>query len=223
MIRQSSFAFFWLFLATLSGGASAQFKDYSGKGVEYSILKGIGLDVLRIESTGVKQISVEGLVLDVSTFKIVTTEPVTFEEGPTQNSNVIKDLDLHYEMLVGNDRQNLIHNKLIGLLKEISNLPPADRDFSGVGLNGEKGSYLIYSGPPSMPNYVWFDGRVVVVKFVGITERRRDRAFTTETFWKRKIRLFTAGKRLRPSDVSKSFAAEFLKRHAAGEFDRPER
>jgi hypothetical protein len=63
----------------------------------------------------------------------------------------------------------------------------------------------------------------VVVRFLGLGDRRKDHAFDTETFWKEKIRFYRIGKKLTPSRVPRSFATDFLRRHAAGEFVRPKK
>jgi hypothetical protein len=145
---------------------------------------------------------------------------VPFLEGNNPYNNVIKDLEMHYELIVAEDRQSRVHNKLIDVLREICRLPPQYRDFSRVGLSEVGRNYLVFSGPISMPNYVWFDGRVVIVRFLRIGERRKDRLFNTETFWKDKIRFYPKGEKLPLSNLSKLFAADFMKRLEAGEFKR---
>jgi hypothetical protein len=134
---------------------------------------------------------------------------------------VMKDVEIHYELMVGEDRGARIYNHLIDVLAEICRLPASERDFARVGLNGTGGNYLIYSGAASMPNYVWYDGRVVVVRFIRISDRRKDIPFNSETFWKQKIRFYPNGEKLSLSGMQKSFAADFLKRLEAGEFKRP--
>jgi hypothetical protein len=212
---------FPLLLLFLCANGIAQTKDYSEKGPEFAPLKDIRLTASRVDSIGPHQISVEGFVLDASSYKVATKEPAPFIEGGRGYNNVIKDIDMQYELLVAEDTGNRVHAKLIAVLTEISRLPDAERDFTRVGLVGERGRYLIFSGPVTMPNYVWFDGRVIVVRWVGMKDKRRDRSPTTETFWKEKIRFFSGGKKVPLEGLSKAFAADFMKRLAAGEFNRP--
>ena len=201
--------------------AIAQVKEYSDRGPDFAPLKGIQLGVSTIEYVGTQQILVEYNILEAKKYRIVTKDVVPFEQGVNPYNNVLKDLDMHYELLVAGDKGNIIHDTLIDVLKEICGLPAAQRDFSEVGLVGEKGRYLIFSGRVSMPNYVWFDGRVVVVRFVRFGERRTDRAATTETFWKEKIRFYASGQKLLLIKPARSFAQDFLNRYAAREFIRP--
>jgi hypothetical protein len=208
----------WMFL--LSSNALAQVREYSDRGSDFAPLKDIRLGVSSIEYLGKQQISVEGQTLTAAKYSIISKDPVPFQAGVDYN-NVVKDLDIHYELLIANDVQNIIHDTLIDILKEICGQPADQRDFSQIGLVGEQGRYLIFSGPVSMPNYVWLDGRVVVVRFVRFGEKRRDRSPTTETFWKEKIRFYPGGQKLVLEKPHKSFARDFLQRYATGEFTRP--
>jgi hypothetical protein len=218
-MRSTTIFLAWTFLFACS--AFAQVKEYSDRGPDFLPLKDIRLGVATIAYAGRQPVSVEGQILNAAKYNIVTQDSVQFIEGVTRDSIVLKDLDMYYELLVAEDLQNNVHDNLIDVLKEISAQPAARRDFSGVGLVGERGRYLIYSGPASMPKYVWFDGRIVIVRFVRFGERRRDRAATTETFWKEKIRFYPAGQKLVLAKLPKSFAEDFLRRLAAGEFVRP--
>lgn len=211
-----------LMLTALCTSVSAQAKDYSSKGPEFAPLRDIRLSATRVDSVGMQEISVEGYLLKASSFKIATKEPAPFLEGNSPYNNVIKDIEIQYELLVADDIQYRVHDKLIDVLKEISQMPAEQRDFSQVGLIGERGRYLIFSGPVATPNYVWFDGRIVVARFLAMRDKRRDRALTTESFWKEKIRFFSNGHKVSLEGIKKSFADDFLKRLAAGDFKRPE-
>jgi hypothetical protein len=200
--------------------ALAQVKEYSDRGTDFLPLKDIRLGASSLEYVGMQQISVEGQILNAAKYNIVTKDPVPFEGRVTSYNNVIKDLDMHYELIVAQDVRGLVHDALIDVLRETCSLPTAKRDFSEVGLVGERGKYLIYSGPVSTPRYVWFDGRVVIVRFLRFGEKRTDRAATTETFWKEKIRFYPAGEKLQLEKPPKSFPQDFLNRYAAGEFVR---
>ncbi|MEO8041012.1 MAG: hypothetical protein ABI646_00255 [Acidobacteriota bacterium] len=219
MIRSGCFILVWIFLLTFS--TIAQVREYSDRGADFLPLKDIRLGVSTIEYVSTRPISVEGQILNAAKYNIVTKDPVPFQDGVAPYNNVVKDLDMHYELLVAPDGRNIIHDTLIDVLKEICHQPMAQRDFSNVGLVGDGNRYLIYSGTVATPNYVWFDGRVVIVQFVRFGERRRDRPATTETLWKEKIRFYPAGQKLVLAKPPKSFAQDFLNRLAAGEFARP--
>ncbi len=219
MMRSIPIILVWMFL--LAFNTIAQVRDYSDRGPDFRLLKDIRLSVSKLAYSGTQQVSVEGRILTAEKYKIVTKDMVPFEDGVTPYNNVIKDMDMHYELLIAEDVQNLVHNNLIAVLNEICILPEARRDFSQVGLVGELGRYLMFSGPVSIPNYVWFDGRIVIVRFVRLGEKRRDRPPTTESFWKEKIRFYPAGQKLLLAKPPKSFAQDFLRRQSAGEFVRP--
>jgi hypothetical protein len=203
-------------MSLLSLNAFAQVREYS----EFVPLKDIRLGVSSIEYVGKQQVSVEGHTLTAAKYSIISKDPVPFQAGVDYN-NVVKDLDIHYELLIADDAHNMFHDTLIDILKEICDQPTDQRDFSQIGLVGERGRYIIFSGPVSMPKYVWIDSRVVIVRFVRFAERRRDRSATTETFWKEKIRFYPDGRKLMLEKPHKSFAPDFLRRYAAGEFTRP--
>ncbi len=223
MIRPRLLFSTWILLLALCTCGYAQLKDYSSQGRHFSLLKDVRLGVTSIEHTGSQQISIEGFILNVSTFKLITKEPVPFIQVTGPYNNVVKDIEIHYELMVGEDRENVVHDKLIEVLNEISSMPAAERDFSHVGMSGAGKNYLLFSGPASMPNHVWFDGRIFVSRFLRLGEQRRDRALNTETFWKGKIGFFSGGKKILPSKVPKSFAADFVKRYANGEYVRKKR
>lgn len=221
MTRVSNFVILSMLLITLCSIGDAQTKDYSTKGPEFALLHDIRLAAVRVDSAGTHEISVEGHTLEAASFKIVTKEPAPLLDGYNPYNNVVKDIDLQYELLVAEDKKNVVHDKLIRIIKEICELPVGERNFSLVGLVGERGKYLIYSGPAGTPNYVWFDGRVVFVRFLSMRDKRRDHALTTETFWKEKIRFFANGQKVVLEGVPKSFAADFKNRLANGDFRRP--
>jgi hypothetical protein len=218
-IKKGCFLILSLFAA--SATTAAQIKDYSQKGPEYSVLRDIRLDVVSIVPKGVQDILVEGREMNATVFSLVTKEAVPFLEGNSPYNNVMKDLEVHYEVMVAADRDNYVHNRLIEVLADVSKRPIKERDFSNVGLSGGRGKYLLFSGPSSMPNYVWFDGRVIIVRFIGIKERRRDRVFNTQTFWQNKIRFYAGDEKVPITSIPKSFGEGFLNRLRSGEFQRP--
>ncbi|HUR99605.1 MAG TPA: hypothetical protein VMZ26_16185 [Pyrinomonadaceae bacterium] len=217
-MRSTSIIIILIFLSGLN--AIAQVKEYSDRGPDFAPLKDIRLGVSAISYVGRQQVSVEGHILSAAKYNIISKDPVPFQAGVDYN-NVVKDLDMHYELMIADDARNFIHDTLIDILKDTCSGPANQIDFSQVGLVGDRGRYLIFSGPVSMPKYVWFDGRVVIARFVRFGDKRRDRSPTTETFWKEKIRFYPGGRKLVLEKPGKSFAGDFLSRYAAGEFVRP--
>lgn len=168
-----------------------QLKDHSQQSGDFAILKGIKLAAIKIEFTGTREIGFLGKGFQCSTFAVTTREAVNFfDQSTNQYNNVIKDLAVHYELVVGWDTDNEIHDRLIENISSALQ-HPANGDKLDMGFVGDKHRYLLYDGRAKMPTLVWFDQRFIQVSFKRFGERRRDRIKNTETFWKDKIRFYS--------------------------------
>lgn len=199
--------------------ALADHKDYSTRGDKYKILNNIRIDAVSVDFIKTEPIEIFGEVSEVSVFEIRTREVVPFMDHRNPYNNVMKDLDLYYEMVVGRDEKHRIYDSLIKKIVVLcSGTNSAKVVEAGLVMTGDK--QLIFDGSYKQPDLVWFDDRFVKVKFKRFSERRRDRIADTATFWKDKIRFYFENRTIPIEKMKSEFPIEFLKLHRDGKFTR---
>jgi hypothetical protein len=72
---------FQIICAGCFSDGAAQHKDHSFRGSEFSILKDMRIEAVRLEPIGVREISIEGQILKVSAFDVVTKESCSLSRG----------------------------------------------------------------------------------------------------------------------------------------------
>lgn len=205
----------------LSSICLAEHKDYSDRGGEYELLKGIRLQAVSVEFKDKCTRHFFGDRLECSVFLVRTREVVPFLDHANPYNNVMKDLDFYYEVAVGVDVGSILHNQLIRDINgEIKVLAKKEK-ITGVGMSGPVDSYLLFKGKAKMPDVVWFDGRFVDVIFKRMSERRKDRTSTTESFWKSKIRFYHGDQRIPIEPMERDAIRKFQTDHKHGKFKKP--
>jgi len=220
-MRLSRLILLLLLLGIICGNAFADFKDYSKTSKDYAILKGIRLDASDVVFVEKRTVEVLGKKVEASVFEVKTTETVSFMDGLQPYPNVMKDIDLYYELIVGEDKNRSVHDKVIDEIRSLLLDPKVtSKDLKSTGISVKDGSYILYRGHINAPDLIWFDERFFHVRFKRFSERRRDRAATTETFWQRKIRLYNDDGRVPINQMRIEFKEAFFKMLKEGKFKK---
>ena len=206
-----------LLVMCFTATAAGQLKDHSQRGEEYAILKDIKIAAVKIEFKGTIDVPYVGKNFECSIFAIKTREAVNFIDHGSGSTNVIKDLDIYYEMLVGRDPDYSIHDRMIENIFTVLS-DPANREKADMGFVSGKRSYLLFDGKAKTPDLVWFDQRFVDVSLRRFSERRRDRVQDTETFWKDKIRFFSDDTAMPIKAMNEETRNLFLTQYKTGKF-----
>ncbi len=196
-------------------------RDYSKRGAEYSVLNGIRLKVNKISFFEKRLVSVEGFDLSASVFKVRSNVTIQTRESVVSEGSAWEDLDVEYELIVGNDNSNHLHDKLIEDIHRFWLTHPLDNSVTGdknVTLND--GTYLIFTGRWPPPDAVWFDGRFVIVKFSRFLDKNKGGFGAEQSFWEGKIRFYDGKKRVKLEFLVNGRQAEFLRLYDSGRFKR---
>ena len=164
---------------------------------------------------------VEGLRLGASVFSLNTTVTIQTVESVVSQGSVWEDLDAEYELIVGDDVENKLHNKLINDIYQFWLTNPRDNSVVGEkNVTLRKGSYLIFSGHP-YPDLVWFGNRFVKIEFKRFTNPKKSGLGAEQSFWESTIRFYdTNNKRVKLEYLVNGLQEEFLRWYKAGEFQR---
>jgi hypothetical protein len=208
-----------LFLFCFTQSGLAGFKDYSKKGGEFQILKNIRLKASKVDFVEKRRVGVFGKNYDVSVFLVRATVTIQTEESYV--GGVFEKLTSEFELMVGEDKENEIHDKLINQIYAllIEN-PKEDFVFQDIDLTYKNGSYLIFSGKIYMPELVWSEGKFVQVKFKRFLDKTKNGFGSTQSFWADKIRFYPNGEKLRLRLSMREFKSEFLRLYKEGKFQR---
>lgn len=129
-------------------------------------------------------------------------------------------METEYELIVGDDKRDDLHNKLINDIYHFWLENPRDNSITfekNVTLRWP--SYLIFSGSSS-PNVVWFDGRFVQLKFLRFIDQKKMGFGAEQDFWDKKIRFYAGSMRVKLEYLVNGLQDEFLRWHSAGKFQR---
>jgi hypothetical protein len=211
-----------LFAASLVSAppASARHKDYSKRGGEYSILENLRLNARRVEYVGAERVSLFGKEYSASKFEISSTITVQTSDIGTF-SGTFEDVVANYEILVGRDESNEVHD---AFLKEIYNFwstnPTNGTVTSQYNLTLKKnGEYLMFMAPSSHDvnqqfYLVWIDGKFIKASFKSFQNRSGWGAL--QELWEKVLRFYVGKTRIEPEFMVNSFPEEFLRMYRAG-------
>ena len=202
---------------SLSAGLALadNFRDFSESSPEHKILRGIKLDALNVDFIEKRPIDVRGTLVDASVFFVRTSITVPF--FAEQNSNVMKDINGFYDLIVAEDQRRQIHNSLIESIHDSIARAAAWKDF---GFVTGKSSYMVSVGPAKLPELVWIGEKVILARLRRFSEKRADLNNDVETFWKDKIRFDLDGSRVRIESPKKAIREQFLQLYKDGAFSR---
>lgn len=205
-------------LSVASTFASA--KDYSKRGGEYLILKDIRLAVSKVNYLEKRSVEVEGHNYEASVFHIRCRVKIQTIESYDPSSNVFEDLVAEYELIVGYDGENRIHDKLLHDIHEFWTTHPRDNSVtSEQGLTYKNGSYLMYDRL-TVPGLVWFDGKFLRLEFKHFLDKKKSGFGAEQNFWADKIRLYHNGKRIPFYAMVNGLQEEFIRLYDQGKFKR---
>lgn len=209
-------------LLFLSQCLFAGHRDYSKRGGEFEILEGIRLEANKLSFLEKRNVDVEGMSLEASVFQLDTRVTIQTEESPVDVGSVWEKLEVRYELVVGVDLKNAVHDKLIDDIYQFWLANPRDNSVisdKNVSLNNE--AYLIFSGR-YVPKLVWFNGKFVTVKFLEFRNPRKSGLGAEQSFWEEKIRFYHNNRRSRLEFLVNGLQDEFLRWYEAGKFRRKE-
>lgn len=197
------------------------FKDYSKRGGEYTILKNIRLKAGKVNFLEKRQVEILGKSYEASVFLVRSTVTVQTVESPV--GGIFEDLTTEFELIVGEDKQDEIHDKLIeqvhARLVEMS-----DDDFifdqPRMGVTYKNGSYLIFTGSFYLPDLVWSEGKFTQVKFIRYLNKTKGGLGSEQDFWENKIRFYPNGIKLLIKPMLRESKGEFLRLYEEGKFQR---
>lgn len=196
-------------------------KDYSSLGGEFVILKNIRLDVSKISFSEKRSVMVEGLPFDASVFSVKANVTIQTKESYVGNYSTFEDLDTEYELVVGFDVNNKLHDKLIDDIYQFWIVNPLDNSVVGdKNVTFRDSSQLIFSGK-GYPNLVWFDGRFVKIQFKKFLNTKKSGLGAEQSLWDDKIRFYDGKKRVKLEYLENGLQAEFLRWYKAGKFKLP--
>lgn len=205
------------------GRVFADFKDYSNTSKDHAILSGIRLDALDVSFVEKRTVEVLGNKVEASVFDIRTVETVSFLDGVQPYPNVMKDINLYYELIVGEDKTRVVHDNAIEEIRSVFRDSKATSDnLKSIGISIKDASYLLYRGHFKTPDLIWFNEKFFHVRFKRFSERRRDRAATTGTFWQKKIRVYSDAGKMPINQTKIEFKEPFLKMFREGKFKKKE-
>ena len=209
-----------LFSFCCNGTSFAGFKDYSKRGGEYQILKNIRLEAAKVNFIEKRRVEVFGKAYDASVFLVRATVTIQTVEGYV--GGVFEELTTEYELSVGEDKENEIHDKLINQIYEIfTKNPKQNFFFVDLGLIYENDAYVIFDGKNYSPNVVWSEGKFVRAEFKRFLDKTKNGFGALHSFWEDKIRFYPNGKKLRLRFMGEEFGNEFLRLYKEGRFQRP--
>lgn len=216
-MRHSLHLFVFLMLV---GAVLARDTDYSKRGGEFTILKGIRLNVGHLAFKEKRKIEVVGKSLEAPVFTFTATVTIQTRESVVSQGSVWEDLPLEYELIVAPDTKNEVHDLLIEDIYRHWTSPETKNSWifdRSVYWKGQ--SYLIFDG--SIPKLVWFDHRVIQLKFIKFLDKRKSGFGAEQSFWERKIRFYDGKTRLKLEFLVNGLQNEFVKLHDQGFFVAP--
>jgi hypothetical protein len=209
-------------LLTFSQVTLGGFTDYSKKGGEYEILKDIRLNVDKVNFVEKRKVKVLDEDLDSSVFEVKAYTTIQTVESYSGIGSVFEDLETEYELIISKDSEYKVHDKLIEKIHKILMDDPKDNFvFSKINLTYRNGKYLIVEGEYAVPNFIWFDGRIVQIKFKRFSDKKKNGLGAEQGFWEKKIRFYVNDRKFPIEFMMNKFQNEFLQLYKDGKFKRP--
>ncbi|MBV9215764.1 MAG: hypothetical protein JO053_06265 [Acidobacteria bacterium] len=208
-----------LLLSLLSAAAFASDTDYSSRGGEFAILKGIRLNVGHLAFKEKRHVEAAGKPLEASVFGCRAVVTIQTRESVVSQGSEWEDLGIEYELIVSPDRKNEIHDLLIDDIYRYWTHPEDQVPWGYErGVYWKDQSYLIYDRI-AVPRLVWFDGRVVQLKFIRFLDDKKSGYGAEQGFWEKKIRFYDGKTRLKIEYLN-GIGDQFMKMYGQG-FFRP--
>lgn len=221
MVKLKSPLLVLLLLVFTAGTALAAHKDYSKRGGEYLILKDTRLAASKVDFVEKRSVVIEGREYQASVFRVRCRVTIQTQESYISSGSVWEDLVTEYELVVGNDTENLIHNKLISDIYEFlsTNIDKPFYPNFDATLSYRNGSYVIYDRL-HIPRVVWFDGRFLQLKFLHFAEKKKSGFGAEPGFWEDKVRFMANGEKIPRTAMVNGLQHDFLRMYKQGNFRR---
>jgi len=221
-LKYKPYILLFLFAVSLAPASpvSARHKDYSKRGGGYSILENLRLDAKRVAYVGTERVPLFGKEYPASKFEVSSTITVQTSDNGTF-SGTFEEVVANYEILVGRDESNEIHD---AFLKEIytfwSTNPTNGTVTSQYNLTIKKtGEYLMFMAPSGHDvnqqfYLVWIDGKFIKASFKSFQNREGWGAL--QELWGKVLRFYVGKTKIEPEFMVNSFPEEFLQMYRAG-------
>ena len=193
-------------------------KDYSKRGGEYSILENLRLKAKKVEYVGKESVTLFGKEYPASKFEVSANITVQTSDNGTF-SGTFEDVVANYEILVGQDSSNEVHDAFLKTIYDFWSTNPTNGTVtSEYQLTLKKnGEYLMFA-PPSVYEkqyyIVWIDGKFMKLSFKSFPNRSGWGAL--QELWGKVSRFYVGKTKIEPEFMVNSFPEEFLKLYREG-------
>lgn len=215
----------WHIVLSIAFSAATIFgsdKDYSSRGPEYSILRGIHLDVSKIKFLEERNVALYGATPKASVFTITSNVVIQTVESVVSTGSVWEDLDVDYELIVGNDVDSHLHKYLID---DLHNCLRQDEKRSQWECEthlvaGKTSNLLVHAQRYSFPEVIWFNGRFVQLNFLAFRDKKKSGFGAEQSFWEEKIKFYDEKKRIKFDGEKYVDRSEFLRLYKSGSLEK---
>lgn len=204
---------------SISAQSKINFRDFSGKGADYSRLSGLRFASNDVTYLGEGSIEFAGKTYAASKYSLTAVITVQTLSAP----EVYEKVPAKFEIQIADDKDDTARNEIV---KQIFDIWSKKEIYSGEYFFDfiSNDTAYAFTATPDLVNvkgyyYIWLDGRLIKIVFRGLVKESGGWG-VMDSFTRENIRLEIDGKLFRPYSFPLGVRKSFLKDFKSGRFGR---